>query len=276
MAFTYDDLRKGPMQRIHPYTCLLFTFGMLLSACNLSGATPTPIPTENPTVTSSYTPSPTATQTPTTTNTLTPTSTATITRTPTQTPTPTQSLTPSITPTPTFTFPTITALMQSNCRYGPGKAYLYAWGMYTGDTGTVWGRDDSGTWLWIQPDNIQYQCWIAASVVEIHGDIFTLRVAPVRLPHSTLYGPPQGVTAVRDGDSVTVSWQPVNMTEDDNRGYMIEANVCQNGNLVWIAVVTMDTSYTFTDETSCSESSNGMLYTVEKHGYTDPVPIPWP
>lgn len=166
--------------------------------------------------------------------------------------------------------------MQANCRYGPGKAYLYAWGMYTGDKGTVWGRNDSGTWLWIQPDNIKYQCWIAASVVEIHGDIFTLRVAPVRLPHSTLYGPPQGVTAVRDGDTIIVSWQPVNMTEDDNRGYMIEANVCQNGNLIWMAVATMDTTYTFTDETTCSEDSNGLLYTVEKHGYTDPVPIPWP
>lgn len=166
--------------------------------------------------------------------------------------------------------------MQSNCRYGPGTAYLYAWGMYTGDTGTVWGRNDSGTWLWIQPDNIKYQCWISASVVEIHGDIFTLRVAPVRLPQSTLYGPPQGVTAVRDGNTVTVTWQPVDMTEDDDRGYMIEANLCQNGNLVWMAVATIAPTFTFTDETICSEASNGLLYTVEKHGYTDPVSIPWP
>jgi hypothetical protein len=148
--------------------------------------------------------------------------------------------------------------------------------MYMGDTGTVWGRNDSGSWLWIQPDNIKYQCWISASVVEIHGDIFTLRVAPVRLPHSTLYGPPQGVTAARDGNSVTVSWQPVNMTEDDNYGYMIEANLCQNGNLFWMAVATMGTTYTFTDETSCADASNALLYTVEKHGYTDPVLIPWP
>jgi hypothetical protein len=166
--------------------------------------------------------------------------------------------------------------MQANCRYGPGKAYLYAWGMYTGDTGTVWGRNDSGTWLWIQPDNIVYQCWISSSVVEIKGDIFTLRVAPVRLPESVLYGPPQGVSATREGDSVIVSWQWVNMTEDDDRGYMIEANVCQNGYLVWMAVATTDTTYTFSDETTCNAKSNGLLYTVEKHGYTAPVPIPWP
>jgi len=258
------------------FICLSFIFAILLSSCNASTTTPSQIASATPNSTTTLTLSPTQTQPSIPTATPTPTQTSTVTRTPTQTASPTQSSTPTITPTPTFAFPTITVLMQANCRYGPGTAYLYAWGMYAGDTGTVWGRNYTGTWLWIQPDNISYQCWIAASVVEIHGDIFTLRVAPVRLPHSTLYGPPQGVTVLRDGDSVTVSWQPVNMTEDDNRGYMIEANICQDGTLTWMAVATMDTSYTFTDETTCSEDSNGLLYTVEKHGYTDPVPIPWP
>ncbi len=225
---------------------------------------PTPAPSVTLTAPPSPSPSPTRTASPIPSHT------------PTHTLTPTISSTPTITPTPTFTFPTITVLMQANCRYGPAKAYLYAWGMYAGDTGTVWGRNDSGTWLWIQPDQIKYQCWIAASVVEIHGDIFTLRVAPVRLPHSTLYGPPQGVNATRQGDTLVVTWNPVAMTEDDNRGYMIEANVCQNGNLVWLALATMDTTLSFTDETNCQGKSNGLLYTVEKHGYTDPVPIPWP
>jgi hypothetical protein len=166
--------------------------------------------------------------------------------------------------------------MQSNCRYGPAKAYLYAWGMYAGDTATVWGRNESGTWLWIQPDKIKYQCWIATSLVDVTGDIFSVYVAPVRLPHSVLYGPPSGINTVRDGDTVTVTWKPVNMTEDDDRGYMIEANLCQGGSLVWTAVATMDTTYTFTDEAGCNEPSNGLLFTVEKHGYTDPVTIPWP
>lgn len=258
------------MKRSLVFANLIFLVSLLLSACTSPAAQPTAILTEKPAVIASNSPIPSPSQTPTSTST--PTSSAT----PTKTLIPTQTLTPSITPTPTYSFPTITVQMQANCRYGPGKAYLYAWGMYAGDTGTVWGRNDSGTWLWIQPDNIKYQCWIAASVVEIKGDIFTLRVAPVRLPQSVLYGPPQGVSAVREGDSVIVSWQKVNMTEDDDRGYMIEANICQNGDLVWMAVATIDTSYTFTDETNCSEHSNGRLYTVEKHGYTDPVPIPWP
>lgn len=166
--------------------------------------------------------------------------------------------------------------MQANCRYGPGKAYLYAYGLFPGDTGKVWGRNASGTWLWVEPDGINYSCWVAASVLEVVGDVMVLRVTPVRLPHSTLYGPPPWVKAVRDGNQVIVTWGGVAMTEDDNRGYMIEAYVCQNENLVWVAVQTYETTYTFTDETTCTKNSSGLLYTVEKHGYTDPIEIPWP
>jgi hypothetical protein len=258
---------------------LLVFLALTLSAC---GASPTPLLSATvQTFQATFTPSPTLTQpapTRTSTFTLTPTATVTptVTRTPTQSPTPTQTLTPTISPSPTYSLPTLVVKMQSNCRYGPGTAYLYAWGMYAGDTATVWGRNASGTWLWIQPDNIKYQCWISSSLVDVTGDIFSVYIAPVRLPHSTLYGPPTDITAVRNGSSVMVSWHRVNMTEDDNRGYMIEANLCQNGVSVWLAVATMDTSYTFTDETGCSNASNGLLYTVEKHGYSDPVPIPWP
>jgi hypothetical protein len=266
------------------FNVILAIIAIILGSCNSpassSTLSPTTTSTSVPTFTSSYTS--THINTPTSVSTLHPTSTSTVTptptttRTPTPTPTPSHTLTPSITPSPTYSLPTLTVLMQANCRYGPAVAYLYAWGMYAGDTATVWGRNQAGTWLWIQPDNISYQCWIAASVAEVVGDIFSVYVAPVRLPLSVLYGPPSGISAVRDGDSVTVTWNRVNMTEDDDRGYMIEANLCQGGNLVWMAVATMDTSYTFADETACAEPSDALLYTVEKHGYTDPVPIPWP
>jgi hypothetical protein len=166
--------------------------------------------------------------------------------------------------------------MQANCRYGPGTAYLYAHGLYMGDTGTVWGRTSSGTWLWVQPDNIKYQCWVAASVVDVVGDVIALRVAAVRLPHSDLYGPPKWVKAERNGNQVVVSWGRVAMTEDDNNGYLIEANVCKNRSLVWMAVQTYETNYTLPDELTCKGKSNSILYTVDKHGYSDPIKIPWP
>ncbi len=167
-------------------------------------------------------------------------------------------------------------LEQANCRYGPGQAYLYSHGLYAGDKAVVDGRNGSGRWLWIQPENLDRHCWAAASVLEVTGEVETLPVVTSRLPQSTLYGPPQEVWAERDGDRVVVSWEPVWMTEDDDRGYLIEAVICQGGNLVPVAVHTDNPSYEFTDEQTCSGASGGKLYTVEKHGYTDPVEIPWP
>jgi hypothetical protein len=214
--------------------------------------------------------------TPTSTSTLYPTPSQTATRVRSKTPTPTNGLTPTISLTPTFDFPDVVVQMQANCRYGPGTAYLYSFGMYKGDHAEIHGRNYSGNWLWIKPENLERHCWISSTVVEIQGDIRTVKVVQSKLPHSTLYGPPQDVKAVRDGELVTVSWNRVWMTKDDDRGYLIEATVCQNGNLFMMAVHTDDTSYVLTDESGCSGDSGGLLYTVEKHGYTDPVKIEWP
>ncbi len=203
-------------------------------------------------------------------------STPTITHTPTTTLTPSLTPTTTITPTPTKEVPRAVAMVRAFCRYGPGKAYLYAHELKQSDGGEVQGRNYSGTWLWIKPDNLDWNCWTAASVVEVTGNIKLVHVVQTRLPHSTLYQAPEEVGAARDGDSVKVYWSAVWMTKDDDRGYLIEATICQNGQLISVAVQTNKTSYEFTDERSCSGDSSGKLYTVEKHGYTDPVDIPWP
>lgn len=166
--------------------------------------------------------------------------------------------------------------MQANCRYGPAKAYLFAAGVYPGDHGIVWNRNYDGSWLWVKWDNVPYACWISAWTVEVEGDVFSVIEYYHPLPKSTLYGPPQRVWAERQGNEVTVSWKEVWMTEDDFRGYLIEAFVCQKGYLIGIVIQTDEPTYTFKDEQTCSSASSGKLYTVEKHGYTDPVAIPWP
>lgn len=237
-------------------------YGEIFSSAFLSSPTPPPSSTmtASPTVTAAFTP----TKTPT--STITPTSTSTATSSP----------TPTITPSPTLEVPSITVLMQAFCRYGPGKAYLDSQGLYEGDTGRVDGRNYSSTWLWIQPENLDRHCWAAASVVEVTGDMSTVNVVQSRLPHATLYGPPQEVDSARNGDQVLVVWEPVWMTEDDFRGYLIQATICRNGNLFPVAVHTEGNRYEFLDEGNCQGTSGGKLYAVEKHGYTNPVEIPWP
>ena len=207
------------------------------------------------------------------------------TRTETSTPTiafsPTIELSPTVTATPTFAFPGVTVNKQAHCRYGPSVAYLHAADLYPGDVGTVRGRYIYGNWLYIKFDKLNYFCWVAPSVVDVVGDVSSVAYQELNLQSigSNMYGPPGNVTAVRDGSRVTISWNKVEMTKDDDRGYLLELFVCQDGNYLWWTDSYPDqdsTSYTVRDEAGCPQPSSGKLYTVEKHGFSEPAIIPWP
>jgi hypothetical protein len=242
---------------------------ILLSGCATAQAlfaSPTPTPTQTPTST------PTSTHTATPTETLTPT----VTLTPTNTLTPTQTPTFTVTPTATFDFPDVTVLVQAHCRYGPTTAYLHAGDFYPGDRGLMWNRNHDASWYWVKWEKQSWPCWISASVVELEGDPFSVVEYTSPLPWSELYGPPAWVKADRQGDEVRVTWAKVDMTLDDDRGYFLRARLCRNGYLYEVTVATNNTSYTFHDEQNCSSPSSGSVRAVEKHGYTEPVIIPWP
>lgn len=261
---------------------ILITISLIALACNLpavSRATTTPLP---PPATEKVPPS-TATSTPETptpapSETPTPAPTATETPIP---PTPTITDTPLPTATPTYTFPAVTVKMQAHCRYGPSKAYLHAADLYPGDTGTVRGRFQYSQWLYVKFDKLNYFCWVAPGVVDVAGDISLLYYAEVKLPipGTYFYGPPDTVTATRDGGKVTIDWSRVEMTTDKDRGYFLELFVCQDGAYLWWTFSYPDqysTSYTVKDEKGCPFPSKGIIYTVEKHGYSQPKQIPWP
>ena len=207
--------------------------------------------------------------------------TATETRTPTAAYTATITPTSTVTATPTFNFPTVTVNKQAHCRYGPSVAYLHAADLYAGDKGTVRGRFIYSNWLYVKFDKLSYSCWVAPSVVDVVGDVSSVGYKELNLQSigSNQYGPPKNVLAVRSGDQVTISWDRVEMSQDKDRGYLLELFVCQNGSYLWWTDSYPDqfsTSYTVKDEAGCSEPSSGKLYTVEKHGFSEPVEIPWP
>jgi hypothetical protein len=209
---------------------------------------------------------------------------------PTETLTPTVAFTPTIelsvtaaqTVTPTFDFPTVTVNKQAHCRYGPSVAYLHAADLYPGDIGSVRGRYIYSNWLYIKFDKLNYFCWVAPSVVDVVGDVSTVGYKNdlnLQSIGSNQYGPPTGVTAVRDGNQVTISWNQVKMTKDKDRGYLLELFVCQDTIYKWWTDSYPDqytTSYTVKDEAGCAQPSSGKLYTVEKHGFSEPAIIPWP
>jgi len=257
------------------YRIILLTF-LFISACSLPAGqqvTPTAPASTATAIPSTATQPPTATQT----FTLTPTETVI----PTETFTPTITPSPTITATPTFAFPSVTVNKQAHCRYGPSVAYLHAADLNQGDTGTVRGRYIYSKWLYIKFDKLKYFCWVAPSVVDVVGDISTVAYTELHLQSigSNQYGPPRGVTAVRDGNKVIISWDRMEMTKDKDRGYLLELFVCQDTYLLWWTDSYPDqysTSYTVKDEEGCAQPSSGKIYTVEKHGFSEPAIIPWP
>lgn len=251
----------------------LLSIILLISACG-------PLPEEQATMTA-------AVWTATSTSTLTPTSTATFTLTPSLTPTltntPTITFTPTVTATPTFAFPGVEVNVENaHCRYGPNVAYLHAADLYAGDTGTVRSRWYLSKWLLVKFDKLDYFCWVAPSVVNVTGDIETIiKLTELDLTRvgSNQYGPPKNVVATRNETRVTVSWDQMKMTEDKDRGYFLDIFVCQDGYLLWWPISFPDqhtTSYTIKDEAGCPAASGGVIYTVEKHGYSQPKTIAWP
>ncbi|MEW6567913.1 MAG: hypothetical protein AB1449_07065 [Chloroflexota bacterium] len=296
-------------QRIRANRAVWILATVLLGACSGADAvsaefasptlTSTATPTTSPTVTRTIAPPPSSTRAPTQTpaSTLTPTTSLTPTGTaiPTWTPVPTwtprptvptwtaiptwtprPSRTPTITPTPTYDYPRGVVLEQANCRYGPGVAYLFEWGLYPGDRVRIHNRNEDGSWVYVDPNTYVGMCWVAARLLDIQGDIMALDTYYGVLPYSELYRPPTNVRASRNGNDVWIAWDAVWMTQDDYRGYLVEAWVCRGGRIVFIPTRVDGTLLIIRDETGCSEPSHGRLFTVEKHGYTDPVEIYWP
>jgi hypothetical protein len=88
-----------------------------------------------------------------------------------------------------------------------------------------------------------------------------------------------GVSAVRDGGEVTVSWNGIPFRAGDDTAeapYLIEAWVCRDGQVVFTPLGSYPTAITIRDEAGCDEESHARLFGVEKHGYTAAVEIPWP
>ena len=73
-----------------------------------------------------------------------------------------------------------------------------------------------------------------------------------------------------------VNAKPASTVSDLSPG---ELFVCQDTIYKWWTDSYPDqdsTSYTVKDGGGCAQPSSGKLYTVEKHGFSEPAIIPWP
>ncbi len=262
---------------------------LVLTACSPFAATTPHLPTAtsaaaNPSVTPLITTKaapPTATHQPTATTAPAqlPSPTPTSSETPTIAPSNTPTETPLPTITPTYAILRGTVLEQANCRYGPGAAYLYKYGVYAGYYMNMIGRNETGSWVVVQAIGGTNPCWVKASLIDIKGDVMSLAPMSLPLPESPYYGPLTGVWAERNAEEVIISWNPLILKAGDDSlqyPYLVEAWLCTDGKLAFTPLGTWDTMLTVRDEAGCAEASRARIYGVEKHGYTAWVTIPWP
>jgi hypothetical protein len=269
----------------------------LLVACNFPGFKPAEIPivaTEvgDQSAVSDFNPPDTNTATlqiPTTTpipptKTISPQPTATHTPAPTQTPsiTPTGTDTPSPTSTPTYAILRGQVLPErANCRYGPGAPYLYKYGLVGGSNLEIIGRNAAGTWVLIQAIGGNNPCWVKAELMNIKGDVIAMEPKRVDIIQawSPYYPPLTGVSASRTEANVTVFWNPITLRAGDDSGqipYVVEAWVCQAGQIVFVSIGSYGIAAEVTDEPGCETESRGQVMAAEKHGYTRPIILAWP
>ena len=129
-------------------------------------------------------------------------------------------------------------------------------------------------------------CWVNAKYINMNGDIASLEsVYPgkVNIPLSYYWPAPKNVYAARtaDGKQVGIYWDEYilpdgEMESPDSPRYLAELWLCKDGKLTFTSIFAWQNNLVVEDEAGCSEPSSGVMYLVEKHGYSGPVTIPWP
>ncbi len=256
----------------------LFLLALLLSACGVPltpAPQPSPVPSLTPLASATPIPSVTATRLPSATSTPAPTSTKTA------TPLPTATYTP--TPVPTYVKLRGEVIIdQAVCHYGPGAPYLYKYGVYKGSHMEIIRRVEFSNYIEVQAIGGNNPCWVREDYYDIEGDLANVQpvaAEDVKLPPSPYYGPLTGVSAVRDGDTVSVFWNPLVLKAGDGSDqtpYIVEAWVCQDGQYVFKPVGTYNTAVKIVDQPGCDRPSHADVVGAEKHGYTRRVEVSWP
>ncbi len=65
--------------------------------------------------------------------------------------------------------PTLTAIQNANCRYGPGTAYDIADTLMAGETAAIVGRNEQNTWWQIKGPAFGTLCWVSSVTVKVSG-----------------------------------------------------------------------------------------------------------
>jgi hypothetical protein len=178
-------------------------------------------------------------------------------------------------------------LVHTECLFGPDPAYIGMYEIQANSPQVAIGRSPDTSWLYLQGADHKNPCWVKTPLTKVITGAFTDApvTSPVLTPYTTLYPAPPAASATRNGNVVTIYWQPVSMKEEDYNGYLIQANVCQGGQMVSVAksyVTSFDKNnkmmaVSVTDEPGCNGLSSARVYAAITNAYTNFAKVlPWP
>jgi hypothetical protein len=226
---------------------------------------------------------PTPSITPTASQTPTPIYSPTVTFTPSQTPTETP--TPTATPEPIWGFVDVE---KAACRHGPSKNFLDKFTLSSGLHLEIEGRHHG--WVLVRPeDHDGKPCWISGNLIryeneageeipngEVLNSLTEFDYVPFLPNAQSLVSAPSGVVKEKNGNTVKITWQVSGIGGDDNMGYLIAAEICQEGRILWFFVHSSQPSFTFQVDTDCHIGSQVFMYNVHSHGYSQSTRISVP
>jgi len=121
---------------------------------------------------------------------------------------------PIETEAPVATTPIVVAKLDANCREGPGTAYEVYGNLLEGEQAVIKGRLGDSSWFLITLANRSSNCWIAASVVDVHGDPDTIQVAAAPPPP-----PPVQTEPPQPTDTTPPVYQAATNKDEINANY---------------------------------------------------------
>ena len=134
----------------------------------------------------------------------------------------------------------------------------------------------NGAWLLVKADGYKNPGWIYSGLLDLTGDISTVKFAGYLpwLPREYVHAHQlTGVTIQRNGNNITISWNPSNIPAPDNNGYLIDAQICQNGVHGQFFFHTKNTSITIQADKNCSQKSTITLFADHKDGLGPEITI---
>jgi hypothetical protein len=178
-----------------------------------------------------------------------------------------------------------TVTQTSNCRYGPGAAYLYKYGVRPGTPMEAIGRDADGSWLKVQGVGGNNPCWINAQLIQVEGDRIALPDAyplTTGLPISPYFERISVTSVWEDGQGVNVEWAPheipeeLGIKEEGVVEYIVEVWTCVDGQPDFTAFGTDETTYALQIDNSCGVASHATVIGQDKEGFSPPATINLP